>query len=244
MPPDREPVVLSLPSSGRIAVGLAAVLFLAILAVLIAVLVSLEGTRSEIRTTRMGVTDAEQRFQRVTDRVQPLLDAAAPLTEESSQRDLRRAGRTISEAAGEVPALANDARRGVGAAVFIAQILNAADLGTATRTLVPALTRLLAELDRGGSRSLATCDDRLRTRAPSARGQIGCLLRTVPNVRGLLRSTRRINRESLGTQRDTRLITRRIQRLFAESLTIQREILERARSIDRKLPPPVAPPGP
>ena len=258
MPPDREHVVLSLPFSARVAVGLAAVLFLAILAVLIAVLVSLEGTRSEIRTTRMGVTEAEQRFERVTDRVQPLLDAAAPLTEESSQRDLRRAGRTISEAAGEVPALASDARRGVGAAIFIAQILNAADLGTtlgavrsfadaavpAARTLVPAADRLLAELDRGGSRSLAACDDRLRTRVPSARGQIGCLLRTVPNVRGLLRSQRRINRESLGTQRDTRLITRRIQTLFAESLAIQREILERARSIDRKLPPPVTPPGP
>ena len=249
--------MLSLPFSARVAVGLAGVLFLAILAVLIAVLVSLEGTRSEIRTTRMGVTEAEQRLERVTDRVQPLLDAAVPLTQGSSRRDLRDAGRALSEAAGEVPALAADARRGVGAAAFIAQTLQGADLAgslgavrfladaavPATRELFPAATRLLAELDRGGERSLVACDARLRTRAPSARGQIACLLRTVPNIRVLLSSQRRLNRRSLATQRDTRAITRRVHALFVESLAIQREILRRTRSLDNKTGGP-APAGP
>ena len=258
MSPEQDRVQLSLPPSAVVVAVLAGLLLVAILAVLIAVLASLEGTRSEIRTTRAGVTAAEQRFQRITERLSPLLDAAAPLSKQASQRDLRRAGRTLTDAADEVPALARATRSGVGAAIFIAQTLNAADLNTsltavrsladaavpATRALVPAANGLVAELDRVGNRSLAVCDDRLRTRAPSTPGQVSCLLRIVPNVRALLRSQRDINRATLGTQRDTLLFTRRNHRLFVESLGIQREILQRTRSIDRKLPPPVAPAGP
>ena len=196
----------------------------------------------------MDVSETEQRVERLTDRLQPLLGLAAPLTDDSSRRDLRRAGESVSDAAGEVPALASDARRALRAAIFIAQTLQGADLGgsltavrsladaaePAARQLVPTITSLLLELDRGGTRSLAECDRRLSTRAPSARGQIGCLLRTVPSIRGLLR-------RSLATQRTTRSFTRRIHRLFAESIVIQREILERTRSLDRKTGGPAPP---
>ena len=237
VPPRRDPVVLSIPVSGRIAVAFAGLLLLGVLAVLIAVLVSLEGTRSEIRTTRMGVTAAEQRFERVTERLQPLLDATAPLADESSRADLREAGRSLSEAAGDVPALADDARRGVGAATFIAQTLQAADLGgslTGVRWLTDSATRLLADLDQDGRRSLTACDRQLQTGAPSDSGQVACLLRVVPNIRALLRAQRRLNRTSVKTQRGTLSLNRRIHALLAESLSIQREILERTRSLDRK----------
>ena len=177
----------------------------------------------------------------------PLLEAAAPLTEKSSQRDLRRAGRTLTDAAGAVPGLADDARDGVGAAIFIAQTLHSAEIGTSLaelRSFLPAASRLLAELDRDERGSLARCDAQLRTRALTTAGQVGCLLQIVPNIRNLLKSQRAINRASLSTQRRTLARTGRTNQLFAESLAIQREILERTRSIDRKLPPPVAPPGP
>lgn len=236
---------------------LAGALLLGILVVLVAVLVSLEGTRSEIRTTRMDVSEAEQRFQRVNEQLQPLLNVVAPLTSESSQRNLRGTGRSLAEAADEVPALASDARRGLGAAIFIAQTLQAADLGgslsavrsladaavPAAQNIVPAAARLLADLDRRPTRSLAICDQRLAGRPPSTSGQIGCLLRIVPNIRGLLSSQRSITRKSLATQHDTLSVTRRINALFVESLAIQRELLERTRSLDRKTggPAPTTP---
>jgi hypothetical protein len=227
---------LSLPTSARVAAGLAGVLLVGMLVVLIAVLASLEGTRSELRTTRAAVTDADQRARRASDVLRPYLEAAAPLTEKSSQRRLRRVGRTLTAAAGAVPPLAEDAHNGVGAAVFIAQVLQG--------RFVPAAERLFAELNRNDRRSLASCDKSLRSRAPSAAGQIDCLLRVVPNVRGLLESQRELNRASLTTQRDTLARTRRIHKLFIRSLAIQRQLLKETQSINRKLPPPVTPPSP
>jgi hypothetical protein len=147
-----------------------------------------------------------------------------------------------------VPPLAEDARRGVGVATFIAQTLYAADLQpslSAVRALTdtalpafhevrPALMGLIAELDRPGSQSLAECDRRLAARPVSAQGQLGCLLRTVPNIRHLLRSQRDLNARSVATQRSTLTQTRQLNRLLDESLVIQREILVRIRSLDTK----------
>ena len=208
--PESEAVVVSIPRSARIAAALGGILLLGILAVLVAVLVSLEGSRSEIRTTRVGVTEAERRSQRLAERLRPLIDATLPLTEKSSQRDLRRAGAAISDAAGSVPALADDARRGVGAAAFIAETLQGSDLGHSLAAL-----RLLTD----------TAVPALRDLAPSA-------------VR-LLKSQRDINSESLATQRATLELTERIQALFVESLAVQRETLGRVRSLDRKTGGPV-----
>jgi hypothetical protein len=229
-------------------VVLAGGLLLAMLAVLIAVLASLEGTRSELRTTRIGVTQAEKRSARLAEQVQPLLETAKPLSSKSAQDELRRTGRAVAGAAGAVPPLAEDARRGVGIATFIAQTLHAADLQpslSAVRALTdtalpafqevrPALVGLLAELDRPGSQSLAECDRRLAARPLSANGQVGCLLRTVPNIRQLLRSQRDLNARSLVTQRRTLTHTQQINQLLDESLVIQREILVRIRSLDTK----------
>lgn len=236
MSTDPNRTELSLPTSARVVVGLAGALLLGMLVVLIAVLFSLEGTRSELRTTRAAVTDADHRARRASEALRPFLAAAAPLTEKSSRRRLSRAGRTLTDAADAVPPLAQDVRGGVGAAVFIAQTLQG--------RFVPAAERLFAELNRNDRRSLSSCDESLRTRAPSAAGQVGCLLRVVPNVRGLLRSQRALNRASLTTQRDTLSRIRRINNLFIQSLAIQRQLLEETQSINRKLPPPVAPPGP
>ncbi|HEX5910534.1 MAG TPA: hypothetical protein VFY44_08565 [Thermoleophilaceae bacterium] len=243
----------------KLLVGLAGGLLLAMLAVLVAVLASLEGTRSELRTTRVGVTKAEQRSARLGEQVQPLLRAVEPLSAGGAQEELRRTGRAVSGAAGAVPPLAEDVHRGVGIATFIAQTLHSADLQPAlaavrslTDTTVPAvdelrpaLVALFAELDRPGARSLAECDRRLDARPLSAAGQVGCLLRTVPNVRGLLRDQRDLNARSLATQRSTLAHTRQIDQSFQESLVIQREILVRIRSLDKKTggtaPPGLAP---
>ena len=53
----------------------------------------------------------------------------------------------------------------------------------------------------------------------------------------------KITRKSLATQHDTLSVTRRINGLFVESLAIQRELLERTRSLDRKTggPAPTTP---
>jgi hypothetical protein len=147
--PETDRTELSIPRSAQVAAALGGVLLLGILAVLVAVLVSLESSRSEIRTTRVGVIQAEERSERLARRLQPFLDATVPLTEKSSQKSLRRAGRSIVDAAGSVPGLAEDARRGVGAAAFIAGILQASDIGNSlaalrllTDTAVPVLRDL------------------------------------------------------------------------------------------------------
>jgi len=264
VPGDREQIVVALSPAARLGALLGAVVLVGMLGVLIAVLVSLEGTRSEIRTTRMGVTQAEQRFERVTKQVQPLLDATKPLLSEvgGSDSELRKTGRGVARAAKEVPALARDARRGLEAATFLAQTVGDADLGrtlSSVRVLAEAATangdlsrlisgadRLVAGLAVGGRQSLATCDARLRDRPASAPGQASCLLRVVPNLRSLLRSLRRLNRLSAMTQLTQLSVTRRTDERFAESILIQRQLLDRVRSIDRKTvgPPEGAPTGP
>jgi hypothetical protein len=246
-----ERVAVALPLSAKIAVGVAGLALVGILVVLIAVLASLEGTRSEIRTTRMGVNEAEQRFQRITAQLEPLLAAVEPLADGTSQRDLARTGRSLTRAADKVPGLADDARRGLDAAVFIASTLRSADIEGAlgavrsateaiVRDVLPAASvllddldlsearsSLLAELDTRGALSVKTCDTRLRDLPPSASGQLGCLLRTVPNMRLLLRTQRSILRSSDLTQK-------RIATMLAESLAIQRGIREHVRSLDQK----------
>jgi hypothetical protein len=116
----------------------------------------------------------------------------------------------------------------------------------ASRQLTPALAAVQTELGRGGYRSLASCDHRLAARAPAAPGQIACLLRTVPNVRALLKEQRDLNAKVLTTQRGTLSYNRRIYDLFVESLRIQREILQRTRSLDTKTggPAPGTPASP
>ena len=253
-------VSLELTPTARLGVALGALLLVGVLAVLIAVLVSLEGSRSEIRTTRLGVTQAEERSERLAEQVRPLLEAAAPLVTDASQRELRRTGRDLSEAAGQVSPLAEDARRGVGVATFIAQVLHGAELGPslgavrsladaalpATLRLVPAAAGLSAELDRTASSSTASCDRQLRSAAPSARGQVACLIRTAPDIRALLRSQRDINARTLATQTDTLSYTRRIHALFVQSVAIQREVLARTKSLDDKTggPAPLRPSNP
>lgn len=251
MPHPPEPVKLSLPPSAKALAGLAGLVLVGMLATLVAVLVSLEGTRSEIRTTRMGVTEAESRFQRVTERLSPVLEAAAPLTEGATQDRLARTGRSVTRAAGAVPALATDARRGVEAATFVATVLRGAELGPALRVLRSTATgaaRALDALDVRGARSQIACDRRLRDLPPSAPGQVGCLLRTVPNVRSLLRSQRRLNRITATTQVEQLSVSRRQLALLEQSLAIQGDIRARVESIDRRTggspaPAPVSPGG-
>ena len=62
-------------------------------------------------------------------------------------------------------------------------------LDGASRVL-PVAARMLSALDTPGPQSLAACESRLRVRAPSQPGQVGCLLRIVPEVRRLLADVR------------------------------------------------------
>ena len=242
-----EPIHVALPRSARIGVALAALLLLGMLGTLIAVLISLEGTRSEIRTTRMGVLDTDVRLRHVTDQLSPVLSAVAPLTSESSTRTVRQTGRSLVTAANQVPALSDDAHRAADAAGYIGQTLQGAQLAPTLSSLrglasdahpaLPSLARLLSSLDAPGPQSLAACEQRLRVRAPAQPGQLGCALRFVPDIRALLVDLRRLNTTSTRIQAST-LATLRT------SLAIQQETLTHVRSIDEKTlgPAPAASP--
>jgi hypothetical protein len=207
--------------------ALAGLLLVGMLAVLVAVLASLEGTRSELRTTRKGVIAAERRSAHLDRQIQPLLQTTGALTSAPNQRRLRQTGQQLSAAAGQVPPLADDAHRGVDIAGFIAGTLRAADLGSAT-----VAVRTLADAAVPAARQLLPVTDHL--------------LPSIETVQDLLRAQLDANRKTLSTQRLTLGHTQRIEALFDQSLTIQREILERTRSLDRKTggtapPTPVTP---
>lgn len=225
--------MLTLTPAARAGVALAGLLIVGMLAVLVSVLISLESTRSEIRTTRAGVVDADQRLQRASRNLRPLLDAVQPLTGGDTRRRVRHTTTALAAAVDRLPEVARRAGEGIDAATFIASTLDRAGLEQAlssVRSLADA-TRTAAQ---PGARSLDACDASLRSRPPGARGQIGCLLRTVPNIRALLRSQRRLNRKSTRTQVTQLSVTQRTFQLISESLAIQRELLEHARSLDRK----------
>jgi hypothetical protein len=243
-----EPIHVALPRSARIGVALAALLLLGMLGTLVAVLISLEGTRSEIRTTRMGVLDTDAHLRRVTDQLSPVLGAVAPLTSPSSKRTVRRTGRSLLGAADRVPAIGDDARRAADAAGYIGQTLQDAQLAPTLSSLrglandahpaLPSLARFLSSLDAVGPRSLAACGTRLQERAPAQPGQLGCALRFVPDIRALLVDLRRLNARSTRIQASTLAVLRR-------SLAIQQETLTHVRSIDDKTlgPPPATTPA-
>ena len=198
-----EPIHVALPRSAWIAAGLAALLLLGMLGTLVAVLISLEGTRSEIRTTRRGVLDTDVHLRRVTNQLSPVLSAVAPLTSTSSTRTVRRTGRSLVAAAARVPAIGDDAHRAADAAGYIGQTLQDAQLAptlTAVRGLasdghqaLPGLSRLIAALDAPGPQSLTACTTRLRVGAPAQPGQLGCALRFAPDIRSLLVDLRGLN---------------------------------------------------
>lgn len=241
---------LALPPLGFVALALAGLVLAAMLATLVAVLVSLEGTRSELRTTRSNLVALDSRVQRVQRQVDPVLAAAKPL---DAAQVARTAG-SLTRAAKRVPGLADDATEGVRLADAIAGQLGRSNLGTVLPAVGDlAMTALAGDrLARGldgidavvgglrepGAGTQATCDRRLRSRPPIASGQVGCLLRTVVNVRTLIASQRRLTARSIRVQLDTLSLTRQTTRLLTDSLTIQRELLSRVAAIDRKLPGP------
>ena len=110
-------------------------------------------------------------------------------------------------------------------------------LDGASRVL-PVAARMLSALDTPGPQSLAACESRLRVRAPSQPGQVGCLLRIVPEVRRLLADVRQLNRTSIRIQGETLTQLR-------SSLAVQRETLTHVRSLDNKTagPAPSTLPG-
>jgi hypothetical protein len=210
VPRDREPVVLVVSPAARVGVVLGALLLVGMLATLIAVLVSLEGTRSEIRTTRAGVVAADGRLARVTRGLEPLLAATAPLGGRGARRRLRRTTGTLADSVDQLPALAERAGEGVDAATFIATTLDRSDLRRSLSSL-----RALADAGLAGD-------------------GFARLLRAFPDVPALLRSQRRILQISTSTQREQLAVSKRTLGVLTESLAIQRETLEHARSLDRK----------
>jgi hypothetical protein len=202
-----------------VVLGFGGLVLVGMLAVLIAVLVSLEGTRSEIRTTRMHLSDVDQRVQRVTDAVTPLTDAIRPLSTPRRQRKLKATARTLTRAIERIPALARDGADGVQIAKYIASQIQRSGLATA----LPDLQALA---------HAGLTDDRF------ARALTGAttFFDTFPEVRTVLRSQRRLTSRSVRIQLKTLGQTRQVVALFAQSLAIQREILDHTRSIDRKIP--------
>lgn len=210
-------VEIALPISARVAAALGATLLIGMLTVLVAVLVSLEGTRSEIRTTRIGVVEAEQRFQRVTQQLSPLLSAVAPLTDEPAQRTLRSTGRKVAVAAGEVPAIADSAKKGADAATYLASTVGDAQLASSLTAL-----RTLADAATGGDRLVEVLDSAARV-LTSADGA----LQMLPAIRRLIAKVTRLLQTSARTQASTLSV-------LQHSAAIQREILSHVKSLDDK----------
>lgn len=231
-------------TAAKVVAGLGGLLLVAILLVLTFVLLSLEGTRDEITSTRAELEQTDRRVQRLGNGFAPVLDAVKPIVSRASKRQVRRTAGRVAGATAEIPVLADDVRSTVGIVSAIAGQVEGGDLAgslTAVRglagTLVPAgrqASALLAALDVPGSRSLTVCEDRLKLRAPSQPGQIGCLLRLVPNFRALLDAQRRILTRSRRIQDRTRSLTRANLEALRESLAIQRQILVHVRSLDTK----------
>jgi hypothetical protein len=221
-------VAVKLPPAAPLAFIAAGVLLLAILAVLVAVLVSLEGSRSEIRTTRMQVSSADARVQRITTSLVPLLEAVKPLTTTSSRRRLGSDRGVLTQAAGRVPGLADDTQSVLGTTSSIAQVLSTSDLG---RTLggVRALTDAtlsdgrLGHVLTGADRVLGAIDTRALSQGLPA-------LRTLPDIRRRLQT---LQAQGLHTNRRADQTLAVLQ----ESLAVQRETLVHARSLDRKVGP-------
>src|SRR4051794_3974144 len=180
------------------------------LATLIAVLVSLEGTRSEIRTTRAGVVAADRRLARVTRGLEPVLAATRPLAAAGARRRLRKTTGTLADSVDQLPALAERARDGMDAVTFIAATLDRSDLRRSLSSL-----RVLADTALAGDR-------------------FARLLETFPEVPALLRAQRRLLRASVSTQQGQLSVLERAFAVLSESLTIQRETLDHARSLDQK----------
>ncbi len=240
--PSERPVTFSV--AARVVAGLGGLLLFGVLAVLVAVLLSLEGTRDEVASTRAKLEQTDARVQRLSSGFGPVLDAVMPIVSKASRREVRRTARQLTDATGRIPALAGDVDSTVGIVGAIAREVEAGNLRgslSAVRdlagTLVPAGERassFLSGLDVPGARSVSACDERLKTRAPARAGQIGCLLRLMPNIRGVLKAQRRLLRRSLDVQTATRDGTGDVLALLRDSLAVQRELLVHIRSLDAK----------
>jgi hypothetical protein len=218
----------TLPAGAVIALALGGLLLMGMLATLIAVLVSLEGTRSEIRTTRAHLTNVDQRVERVTGQLSPLAAGVAPLTTPQARRDLKATTRALPEAVAQLPSALRALRALTDAALMHGRLPRALD----------GADGFFSALQQPGAASQATCDARLRRRAPIVAGQIGCLLRTAANARTLLSSQRRLTGRSVRVQLDNLGLTRQVVQLMSQSLAVQRETLAHVRAVDRKLPGP------
>lgn len=244
-------VRLTATSGQRAVVVLAGLLLIALVVGIALVLVSLERTRADVRTTRADVTDVTDRVQRLDGQLAPLLTSVGALTTAAGGPKLRTGLRDAGTAVSALPGLARDAETGLDALGLVTDAVGRSDLAT----VLPAVAAALARAQRPGSGlargldgatrlpaglrdpdvpSQATCDRRLLTRAGI--DQLGCVLRTLPNARRLLSDQRRITSRSLRVQLATATVTRRTEALLVQSLGVQRELLVVARSLDRKLP--------
>jgi hypothetical protein len=126
------------------------------------------------------------------------------------------------------PLTADDGRRRLGRAATraAASIDELPGLADRAREGVDAATFLATTLER--------------SRVP---GTLSSVRRTLPDALAVLRSQRRLTRVSTVTQRQQLAIITRTFALLSESLGIQRELLDRTRSIDRKTggPAPATP---
>jgi hypothetical protein len=185
--------------------------------------------RKRLRRAGSQVSTALDNLPELTIRAREGVDAAVYLAQDVQDADLGgtlRAVRALADAG-----LAGDRlTRLLDAGQTVLAGLDAAAL----RRIVGRVDHGVADLDRVPPRSIAACDTRLRSNAPTADGQVACLLRTVPNLRALLRAQLRANRKSVGTQESQLSVNRRQYDLFKESISIQRELLVHLRSLDRK----------
>jgi hypothetical protein len=226
---------ITLPRPLLIGFGVFAVLMLCLLAAQIVLL------SDQLRTVRTQRSIAERQAARTL----PLLDAIAPLVRDSrsSAPELRRgAGRLDRLVRGAIPLVADlraaRAPEAARATLALASVLLDARVGAtseAVRTLSvqlteaevgPAVAAIASELQRDArlrrllTVSVETLEDADRRRLVA---HLDTAARTAPRVEGAAR-------ELLSAQRDALAILK-------ESLTIQRETLRHAESLDRKTGP-------
>lgn len=225
----------------------AAVLLLAVLGVLVAVLAVLQDSRTHIAAQDHKIARLEGSAKPLLAEARPAVRQAEPLLRRA-QRLLSPAGQSfesITTAADEVPRLAAGADLVLSEAIPLLQALNASNAPGA----IAAVGRL-SEALAAGDRLVRTVDAADVTLTELERTRlIPQASEVLPRLQALLGDIVVVQKRTLRTQVKSLRTQRRQANLTFESIRIQREILERTRSIDRKTGPappetPVTPAAP
>lgn len=242
-----QPVRLRLSPLAYLVAIVAGVLLLTMIGLLIAQLAVLKDSREHIEAQDHKIATLQGEGERALREARPAVEQAEPLLRRA-RRLLTPAGASIesvTSAADAMPRLVAGADLLVSESIPLIQALRANDAPGAIAA-VGRLADALAERDR----LVRTIDATERMLAELERTRlIPRSSEAIPRFEDLLVGLLQVQRRTLSTQKLSLRTQRRQVNLTFESVRIQRELLERTRSIDRKTgptppPTPVTPAAP